>query len=80
MDAGGVAEVDNEVFVLASTDLDEILILEDNFKIGQTNNYSESKLMVSIITGGTILIYALTILVGMGIIVAGISLIKKYVL
>ena len=81
LDEGGMAQIENDAYVLATKDIDEkIIIDEGNIKIEETNNYAKSELIVSIITGETILIYVTVILGGMLIVVAGISLIKKYVL
>lgn len=81
LDESGMAQIENDAYVLATKDIDEkIIIDEGNIKIEETNNYAKSELIVSIITGETILIYVTVILGGMLIVVAGISLIKKYVL
>lgn len=81
LDESGMAQIENDAYVLATKDIDEkIIIDEGNIKIEETNNYAKSELIVSIITGETILIYVTVILGGMLIVVAGISLIKKYIL
>ena len=81
LDESGMAQIENNTYVLATRDIDEkIIIDEGNIKIEETNNYAKSELIVSIITGETILIYVTVILGGMLIIVVGISLIKKYIL
>ena len=81
LDESGMAQIENDAYVLATKDIDEkIIIDEGNIKIEETNNYAKSELIVSIITGETILIYVTVILGGMLIIVVGISLIKKYIL
>ena len=81
LDEGGMAQIENDAYVLATKDIDEKIITDEgNIKIEETNNYARSELIVSIITGETILIYVTVILGGMLIIVVGISLIKKYIL
>lgn len=81
LDEGGMAQIENDAYVLATKDIDEKIITDEgNIKIEETNNYAKSELIVSIITGETILIYVTVILGGMLIIVVGISLIKKYIL
>ena len=80
LDEDGIAQIQNDAYLLATTDLDERIITEGNKKIEDTNNYAKSELIVSVITGETIIIYILAILGGMLIVVTGISLIKKYIL
>ena len=81
LDEGGMAQIENDAYVLATRDIDEKIITDEGkIKIEETNNYARSELIVSIITGETILIYVTVILGGMLIIVVGISLIKKYIL
>ena len=81
LDEGGMAQIENDAYVLATKDTGEKIITDEgNIKIEETNNYARSELIVSIITGETILIYVTVILGGMLIIVVGISLIKKYIL
>lgn len=81
LDESGMAQIENNAYVLATKDIDEKIITDEgNIKIEETNNYARSELIVSIITGETILIYVTVILGGMLIIVVGISLIKKYIL
>ena len=81
LDESGMAQIENDAYVLATKDIDEKIITDEgNIKIEETNNYAKSELIVSIITGETILIYVTVILGGMLIIVVGISLIKKYIL
>ncbi len=81
LDEGGMAQIENDAYVLATRDIDEKIITDEgNIKIEETNNYARSELIVSIITGETILIYVTVILGGMLIIVVGIWLIKKYIL
>ena len=81
LDESGMAQIENNTYVLATKDIDEKIITDEgNIKIEETNNYAKSELIVSIITGETILIYVTVILGGMLIIVVGISLIKKYIL
>lgn len=76
-----MAQIENNTYVLATRDIDEKIITDEGkIKIEETNNYARSELIVSIITGETILIYVTVILGGMLIIVVGISLIKKYIL
>lgn len=76
-----MAQIENNTYVLATKDIDEKIITDEGkIKIEETNNYARSELIVSIITGETILIYVTVILGGMLIIVVGISLIKKYIL
>ena len=76
-----MAQIENDAYVLATKDIDEKIITDEGkIKIEETNNYARSELIVSIITGETILIYVTVILGGMLIIVVGISLIKKYIL
>ena len=81
LDESGMAQIENNTYVLATKDIDEKIITDEGkIKIEETNNYARSELIVSIITGETILIYVTVILGGMLIIVVGISLIKKYIL
>ena len=81
LDESGMAQIENNTYVLATRDIDEKIITDEGkIKIEETNNYARSELIVSIITGETILIYVTVILGGMLIIVVGISLIKKYIL
>lgn len=81
LDESGMAQIENDAYVLATKDIDEKIITDEGkIKIEETNNYARSELIVSIITGETILIYVTVILGGMLIIVVGISLIKKYIL
>ena len=80
LDEEGMADITNEAYILSTKDLDEVKITEGKEKIEGTNNYGKSELIVSVITGETIAMYIGAILGGMLIVVAGISLIKKYIL
>lgn len=80
LDEEGMARIENDAYVLATEDIDERIIVEGSKKIEETNNYAKSELIVSSITGETIMIYIASILGGMLIVVTGISLIKKYIL
>ena len=80
LDEEGMARIENDAYVLATEDIDERIIVEGSKKIEETNNYAKSELIVSAITGETIMIYIASILGGMLIVVTGISLIKKYIL
>ena len=81
LDEGGMAQIENDAYLLATEDLDERIITDEgSIKIEETNDYAKSELIVSVITGETIIIYLSVILGGMLIVVAGISLIKKYIL
>lgn len=81
LDEKGMVQIQNDAYVLATKDIDERIITEEgSIKIEETNNYAKSELIVSTITGETIAMYIAAILGGMVVIVAGISLIKKYIL
>ena len=80
LDEEGMADITNEAYILSTKDLDEVKITEGKEEIEGTNNYGKSELIVSVITGETIAMYIGAILGGMLIVVAGISLIKKYIL
>ena len=80
LDEEGMADITNEAYILSTKDLDEVKITEGKEKIEGTNNYGKSELIVSVITGETIAMYIGAILGGMLIVVAGISLIRKYVI
>ena len=80
LDEEGMADIKNEAYILSTKDLDEVKITEGKEEIEGTNNYGKSELIVSVITGETIAMYIGAILGGMLIVVAGISLIRKYVI
>ena len=80
LDEEGMADITNEAYILSTKDLDEVKITEGKEEIEGTNNYGKSELIVSVITGETIAMYIGAILGGMLIVVAGISLIKEYIL
>ena len=81
LDEKGLAQIQSNAYLLSKTDLDERIITDEgSTKIENTNNYTKSELIVSVITGETIIIYILAIFGGMLIVVTGISLIKKYIL
>ena len=75
-----LAQKTNKIAIQASNDLDEILLQEEKIQLEKTNNYASSSMLVSVITGRTIVLWTILTICVLGILVTGILIIKKYVI
>ena len=75
-----LAQKSNKIAIQASSDLDEILLQEEKIQLEKTNNYANSSMLVSVITGRTIVLWTILTICVLGILIVGILAIKKYVI